>query len=214
MDWISLILFLIIFGFLITLIVLYFTGYLSSTTGPVGPIGPQGPTGPQGIPGTAVNTGATGPPGITQLPDYGYMSLTHAEVVGPTNIIAFNSGIAHGNIQQMNANTLILNQPGVYQVSFGINNAVNSYLGGFVPATVTLTVNGQADPKFTLSTYNNVPPPETSGSVSLTTLLTTTQVNTQIQLINATFGSLSFQNTGGGLTADSVLAYMTVIRIN
>lgn len=212
MDWISLILFLIIFGVLITLIVLYFTGYLSSTTGPVGPVGPQGPTGPQGIPGTAVNTGATGPPGITQLPDYGYMSLTHAEVVPFNGLIAFNSGLSHGGIQQMNADTLILNQPGIYQVSFGINNAIGLLNTALIPASVTLTVNNQVDPRFTLQAENNnVPVPRaTSGGVYLTTILTTTQVNTQIQLKNTGQGSLSLES----VTSDSVLAYINVMRIN
>ena len=53
----------------------YYDGNFKGVTGPIGvtgytgPFG-TGPTGPAGIPGSAVNTGATGPPGQIQTGDY------------------------------------------------------------------------------------------------------------------------------------------------
>jgi hypothetical protein len=58
----------------------------ATNTGATGPLGPQGPTGPEGAPGTSSNTGATGPTGPISLfkPTYDYFVAPNGADI-PTN---------------------------------------------------------------------------------------------------------------------------------
>lgn len=143
--WILAIIVFIMVALLITIFVLYGTGYLQL-------IGPTGPSGPIGVPGSATNTGATGPTG--NLGPTGPIGLIgNRGVTGPTgasqiqSLITLNSGgnYVNGYFQSFSAQSatesmaqVVMPRVGrlsnLYVANTGTNN--DSKL-------ITVRVNGQ-----------------------------------------------------------------------
>lgn len=99
-------------------------GYLYDTVfnvpgaGPTGPTGPTGPVGPTGLPGSATNTGATGPPGILSVEGTGYGNLViYDTTAGPTGSVVYAPSIevdSSGNLLPTTSYTYDLGSAGAH----------------------------------------------------------------------------------------------------
>lgn len=196
MDIITIILLFLIIAFLITIVVLYFTGSISK----------EGPTGPAGINGIATNTGATGPTGPSEtIVDYANISKTLT-----TNIsYQMNSrdtvlwddpttnGILNGDIHY-NASIPGLTIPiGTYMITYGYSNVVSTE-----PISLSLQIGSNMGPNLTIHGLST-----TGQSLSVIRKIT---APTFITVINTSSFPIVFQDT---VNPGSVTIYMTVFRL-
>jgi hypothetical protein len=97
---------------------LYDTSFNVPGEGPTGPTGPTGPIGPTGLPGSATNTGATGPPGILSVEGTGYGNLViYDTTAGPTGSVVYSSSIevdASGHLLPTTSYTYDLGSTGAH----------------------------------------------------------------------------------------------------
>lgn len=129
-----------------------------------GPRGPRGYPGPQGIQGVP---GPQGPAGTVGLTSYGGLysvePLTQALTATPTNL-RMASGMPAQNVTY-GANTITVNNAGVYEVNYGVNGT----LAQPTDLSVAVAVNGTVAPS---ATTVGTDPVSGTRNLSGSTLLT------------------------------------------
>lgn len=201
MDIITIILLFLIIAFLITVVVLYFTGSISKE-------GPTGPAGINGINGIATNTGATGPTGPSEsIVDYAniYKTLTTniPYQINSRDTVLWDdpttNGILNGDIHY-NASIPGLTIPiGTYLITYGYSNVTSTE-----PISLSLQIGSNMGPNLTI---HGISTSTTGQSLSVIRKIT---APTFITVINTSSFPIVFQDT---VNPGSVTIYMTVFRL-
>jgi hypothetical protein len=85
--------------------------------GPIGPIGLQGPAGPAG------SQGPTGPAGAAAPSNFVFLYVLQGDnlTVLPNGMVSFlHTSSQNGSIECTSPDTIVITQPGTYQVTFGV----------------------------------------------------------------------------------------------
>lgn len=197
MDVITAVILFLIVAFLITITILYFTGYISK-------LGPSGPTGPSGIPGTAVNTGATGPTGpATVILDYANIKKTLTTTLpyqmnSRDTVVWDDTYIINGNVKYNASIPGLMIDPGTYLINFGYSNVISSG-----PISMSLQIGADYGPNLTLHGLTS-----TGQSLSVIRKIT---ASTFITVINSSTIPIIFQDT---VNAGSSAIYITIFRLD
>jgi len=177
----------------------------TGATGPRGPGGATGATGPSGE-GTQGDTGATGPSGaaINYSEFYAFVPSDDPDPIAPGAAVSFpNSGETNGVILPISDTEFNLPNVGVYQVSFQASVTEGGQLGISLFGTlVDNTVVGRN---------------ARSNQISLTKLVRTANVDTNLSIINPpnNFTSLTLTLNAGstGEVLTPVVANLVIVQI-
>lgn len=189
--------------------------------GPIGPTGPQGiagpngatgPTGPQGIQGPAGATGATGATGAVGatgptgpaggISEYASFYATapgdNATAIAQNGAVDFPStATATANIGRLTDSTFTLVEPGTYLVTFKVNTNE--------PGQLAVALGGTAQTNATFGSASD------NGIIEGRTIVTTTDANTVLSIINPATTSVTVTPSAGG-TAGTV-SDLTIVKL-
>ena len=180
---------------------------LQGATGPQGvqglqgPTGQQGPTGAQGIQGETGATGPAGPAGASEYASY-YATAPGDNTTAVTagNAVEFPTTSSQSTgITRLSDSTFNLAEAGTYLVAFRVNSTNAGQL------QIAVNSNGLANGIFGTSTEG--------ASIDGATVITTTQANSVLSIINPTNSTSPItitQNAGG---TNPTISTLTIIKL-
>lgn len=149
------------------------------------------------------------------------MGSVSGTVVGINSPVPFSStnfiSTPPGTRLTMSGSSIVVNDTGFYQVTFGVSNSTNTLAGGEGPASVfSLAVNGTTSPFNTLTTTNSDNNYGTYraivvGMCTATAIINITQSGSTISLINETGVSITLNDTS--LSGIGPCAYIVIVKL-
>ncbi|HSW76865.1 MAG TPA: hypothetical protein VLG50_07455 [Candidatus Saccharimonadales bacterium] len=174
---------------------------MPGATGQMGLIGPRGPMGLIGPPGP------TGPSNtLNTFSHFIWVNNTETTSISPGQNIAFNFNfMTNGFVYNTETNQIIINNPGLYLVSFGYANlAPPTTIINPVNIIIVLSVNNNVLPQYTL---NQIFSSQMTVNQNATVYIQTSSANTPISLFNASNQTYFFP------LQNCISAYITMERV-